>query len=83
MGKPDRHLRTGAVRLSGVRALLVERGIDSISLNPDAVLSTTQFLVLDVEAGGAEQRVPEPAWAARLQGGHREPCRYCLWVAVP
>ena len=36
----DRHLRPGAERLPEFAQFLVEQGIDSISLNPDAVLKT-------------------------------------------
>ncbi|RME71788.1 MAG: hypothetical protein D6776_09765, partial [Planctomycetota bacterium] len=45
-----------------IAAFLVEQGIDSISLNPDAVLATTRH-VLEVEARLG--RKPRPAASER------------------
>ena len=54
-GTKDRHLRPGAERLSRVRRVSRREGIDSISLNPDAVLKTT-VKILAMEEHAAEPR---------------------------
>ncbi|MCA1629543.1 MAG: phosphoenolpyruvate synthase [Acidobacteria bacterium] len=50
---------------------LVERGITSISLNPDTVIQTTQT-ILDAEASVRDEwKVPTPFKASRRNGGER------------
>jgi hypothetical protein len=48
-------LRAGAERLSRVCAVLVEQRIDSISLNPDTVI-TTAMAILETAKGKQNQR---------------------------